>query len=202
MEILYPVSTRAPRDNALARGSVTVLVDREVPVAQEAAFLATLEGLLEAFGRFPGSSGSLVFRREAAGQVAFSILQRFATEADHDAWLASPSFARWREAIAPPEPAPAHVRRYSGMEAFFVSDRAPAAPPRWKMAVVLFLAVMPMSLAMSLWVAPALAHLSLFTGSLLTSVGMVVAMTYAVVPILTTLFQPWLQPSTRGSGAR
>ncbi len=197
MEILYPVSTAAPRDNALAHGSVTVLVDREVPTAQEAGFLATLEGLLEAFGRFPGTTGSLVFRREAAGQVTFSVLQRFATEADHDAWLASPAFARWREAVAPPEPAPGHVRRYSGMEAFFVSAPAPDAPPRWKMAVVLFLAVMPMSLAMSRWVAPELAHLSLFTGSLLTSVGMVIAMTYAVVPLLTRLFQPWLQPSTR-----
>jgi antibiotic biosynthesis monooxygenase (ABM) superfamily enzyme len=196
MEILYPVSTGAPRDNAPAPGSITVLVDREVPAAQEKVFLVTLQGLLEAFGRFPGTSGSLVFRREAAGQVEFSILQRFATEADHDAWLASPAFGRWRETVAPPEPDPGHVRRYSGMEAFFVSARAPAAPPRWKMAVVLFLAVMPMSLAMSRWVAPALAHLSLFTGSLLTSIAMVIAMTYAVVPLLSTLFQRWLQPST------
>jgi antibiotic biosynthesis monooxygenase (ABM) superfamily enzyme len=58
---------------------------------------------------------------------------------------------------------------------------------------VLFFAVLPMSLAMSRWVAPALAHLSLFTGSLLTSVAMVLAVTYAVVPLLTRLFQPWLQ---------
>ena len=65
MEILYPVSTESPRDDAPAPGSITVLVDREVPVAQEKVFLATLTGLLESFGRFPGTSGSLVFRREA-----------------------------------------------------------------------------------------------------------------------------------------
>jgi len=167
------------------------LVDRVVPAEREAAFVITLTGLLEAFGRFPGNSGSVVFRRESGEDVEFSILKRFSSKTAHDAWIASPEFARWRAEVAPATPG--HVRRYSGMETFFVSAKAPDAPPRWKMAVVLFFAVFPMSLAMSRWVAPALAHLSLFTGSLFTSGAMVLAMTYAVVPLLTRIFQPWLQ---------
>ena len=55
-----------------------------------------------------------------------------------------------------------------------------------------------MSLAMSRWVAPALARLPLFTGSLLPSIAMVLAMTYAVVPLLTRIFQPWLRGRTVG----
>jgi antibiotic biosynthesis monooxygenase (ABM) superfamily enzyme len=193
MDILYPVSSTSHPDHPAGGKPVTVLVNTVVPAGREASFVTALKGLLEEFGRFPGTSGSAVFRRESGEEVEFSILKRFSSETAHDAWLASPAFARWRAEVAPVTPTPGHVRRYSGMEAFFVSAKAPDAPPRWKMAVVLFFAVLPMSLAMSRWVAPALAHLSLFTGSLLTSVAMVLAMTYAVVPLLTRLFQPWLQ---------
>ena len=64
------------------------------------------------------------------------------------------------------------------------------------MAVVLLVAVSPMSLAVAHWLAPALARVSLFTGALITSVIMVVSMTWLVVPLLTKLFEPWLQPAT------
>ena len=148
---------------------------------EEPAFRSTLEGLLAEFAHVPGASGSLVFRREAGGEVEFSILQRFATEKDHAAWLASAGFARWRAAVAPSTPTPDHVHRYSGMDAFFVDARAPDAPPRWNMAVVLLVAVYPMSLAVAHWLAPALARVSLFTGALITSVIMVVSMTWLVV---------------------
>ena len=196
MELLYPVSSHPPRDKAPGGASVTALVNRRVSSDEEPAFRSTLEGLLEEFGRVPGASGCLVFRREAGEEVEFSILQRFATEKDHDAWLASAGFARWRAAMAPPTPTPDHVHRYSGMDAFFVDARAPDAPPRWKMAVVLLVAVYPMSLAVAHWLAPALARVSLFTGALITSVIMVVSMTWLVVPLLTKLFEPWLQPAS------
>lgn len=195
MEILRPLQATSSGES----GVLTVLVHRTVPKAEKAVFLERLNGLLRDFGRFPGTSGSMVFQRETGAGVEFSILQKFDGESAHEAWLQSPEFIRWREAVAPPEPEPGHVHRYSGMEAFFVSAGAPDAPPRWKMAVLLLLAVYPMSLAISHWFAPALAHVSLFTGSLITSVSMVVLMTYVVVPILTKLFQWWLQPS---SGSR
>ncbi len=198
MELLYPVSSHPPRGNATGGESVTVLVDRVISSAEEPAFRSTLEGLLEEFARVPGASGSLVFRRESGGDVEFSILQRFATEQDHAAWLASAGFGRWRAAMAPSTPTPDHVQRYSGMDAFFVDAKAPDAPPRWKMAVVLLVAVYPMSLAVAHWLAPALARVSLFTGALITSVIMVVSMTWIVVPLLTKLFEAWLQPASTG----
>jgi antibiotic biosynthesis monooxygenase (ABM) superfamily enzyme len=68
------------------------------------------------------------------------------------------------------------------------------------MAVILMLAVCPMSMAVSRWFAPTLAKMSLLAGSLITSVFMVFVMTYVLVPILTKLFQPWLQPRKSGIG--
>jgi antibiotic biosynthesis monooxygenase (ABM) superfamily enzyme len=81
------------------------------------------------------------------------------------------------------------------MESFFVSAKAPDAPPRWKMAILLLLVVYPLSLALSMWGGPVLASLPVLVGTLLTSVFMVWLMTYVLVPILTTVFQSWLQPT-------
>jgi antibiotic biosynthesis monooxygenase (ABM) superfamily enzyme len=192
MELLYPLP--APGSAAETGGSVTVLVNRVVPRAGEEAFTAVLQELLRDFDHFPGTAGSRLFRRPVGGGVEFSILQQFASQSHHDAWLVSPELARWRSEVAPPVPMPDHVHRYSGMESFFVSAKAPDAPPRWKMAVLLLLVVYPLSLAISTWGGPMLASLPVLAGTLITSVFMVWLMTYVLVPILTKVFQFWLQP--------
>lgn len=194
MELLYPLPETG--SDAAADGAVTVLVSRTVPPASEKPFLNTLKALLCDFDRFPGTSGSRIFRRQSGDGVEFSILQHFASQAGHDAWLASPQFVRWQQEVAPPVPSPDHVHRYSGMEAFFVSARPPDAPPRWKMALLLLLVVYPLSLAISTWGAPALANIPVLLGTLLTSVFMVWLMTYVLVPVLTLVFQSWLQPKS------
>lgn len=197
MKILYPIRSIPEAVSAGKSGEgdpVTVLVHRLVPLAEEKEFLTTLNRLLGDFNRFPGTAGSMVFRRPVGGDIELSIIQRFVGEAEHDAWLGSPQFERWRSKVAPTTPMHGHVRRYSGMESFFVSAQAPDAPPRWKMAVLLMIVVYPMSLALSTWGAPALARLPLFAGTFFTSVFMVLLMTYVLVPILTKLFQRWLQP--------
>lgn len=201
METLRPLPSFSPVGQAVENGPVTVLVNRTVPAEQEKAFCAALKELLREFDGFPGTSGSMVFRREAAGGVEFSILQQFAGKAEHAEWAGSPGFSRWRSEVAPPAPAPGHVQRYSGMEAFFVSAQAPEAPPRWKMAVLLMFAVYPLSLFLSIWGAPLLALLPVLAGTLLTSVFMVLLMTYVLVPLLTKIFQKWLQPDKRGPAA-
>ena len=194
MELLYPLP--APGSAAETGGSVTVLVNRVVPRAEEEAFTAVLQELLRGFDRFPGTAGSRLFRRPLGGGVEISILQHFASQSDHDAWLASPEFARWRSEVAPPVPMPDHIHRYSGMESFFVSSKAPDAPPRWKMAVLLLLVVYPLSLALSTWGGPVLDSLPVLAGTFITSVVMVWLMTYVLVPILTNVFQFWLQPES------
>ncbi|HRJ72313.1 MAG TPA: antibiotic biosynthesis monooxygenase [Terrimicrobiaceae bacterium] len=197
MKTSYAAAWRASGTLADDGGSVSVLVNRTVSTMNEKPFLETLEKLLAAFDAFPGTLGSKVFRRTAGRDVEYSIVQRFARESDHENWLASPEFAEWQRRMAPPEPAPDHVRRYVGLEALFVSAAAPDAPPKWKMAIILMIAVLPMSMAMSHWGAPVLARVSVFWGSLATSVLMVVTMTYALVPLLTAVFQKWLRPVRR-----
>lgn len=192
MEIFRPLTTSAAAEKAVGDGAITILVHCVVPSSSETAFLNLLQERLAEFDRFPGTNGHLIFRRASGENVEISILQRFSGQAAHEAWLASPEFAWWRRAVAPEVPTPGHVRRYTGMESLFVSAQAPDAPPRWKMAILLLGVMFPISFAMSEWGAPALAHLPTLVGSLVTSILMVVLMTYLLVPALTKLFQPWL----------
>jgi len=195
MDVPEPLQLIAPSDSSGENGSVTVLVNRTVPLAEAEEFLKTVQELLREFDRFTGTAGSLVFRRRCGESVEFSILQRFVSRTAHEEWLQSPDFIRWRSRVAPQKPTAGHVQRYVGMESFFVSAQAPEAPPRWKMAIILMLVVYPMSLVMSHWLAPILEKMPLLIGSLLTSVFMVLLMTYVLVPPLTKLFEPWLNPA-------
>ena len=52
-----------------------------------------------------------------------------------------------------------------------------------------------MSLGVSLFLAPALSRLPVLAGAALTSVLMVLGMTYVIVPVLTRRFQAWLNPT-------
>ncbi len=182
MEIFHPLAT------SVADGAMTILVHCIVSPSSETAFLALLQERLVEFEHFPGTKGHMIFKRAGAGTVEISILQSFSGKAAHEAWQVSPEFARWREAVAPAVPTPSHVRRYTGMESFFVSAQAPDAPPRWKMAILLLIVVFPISFAMSEWGASALAHLPTLVGSFATSIIMVALMTYILVPALTKLF--------------
>ncbi len=171
-----------------------MLVHCSVGFSDEAAFLDELRGLLDRFNQFPGTRGAKVFRGKNEDSVEISVLQRFATKADHEAWLNSSEFMQWRTLVEPYAATTGHVRRYTGMESLFVSAAAPDAPPRWKMALLLLLAVYPLSILMSAWLAPILATVPILLGALLTSLVMVWLMTYVLVPALTRCFQQWLTP--------
>lgn len=193
MQIIHSFQSNS-LSNAMGKTeSVTVLVNRRVSSAEEKLFLTTLKSLLEEFDRFPGTLGSMAFRQEVGGEVEFSILQRFSSEADHDVWLNSPGFARWIKEVAPPTPTQDHVHRYSGIESLFVSAQAPNAPPVWKMTVLLIVASYPMTLAVSYWLMPALSGIPMFISTLIMSIFMVAAMTYVIAPFLTKIFQKWLE---------
>lgn len=192
MEILYPLPSLAgaePGEDA----SLTVLVNHTVPAVKKPAFLDALRVMLGRAGSFPGSLGSAIFQQEEGALARITILHRFASVADRDAWLASRDFATWQEAIAATSCTLEHVRTYSGMEALFAAGRADA-PPRWKMALVLLIAVLPLSFALSQWFGKALSSIPPLTGALITSPIMVLLMTYVLVPLLTKLFAGWLQP--------
>jgi uncharacterized protein len=195
MDILYPLPSLTSPEVA-RESSVTVLINHVVDREDRRGFLDALKGFLEEFEKFAGTMGCKVFEQEEGGKVRVTMLQRFDSAKDHEAWLKSEAFRRWEGTISRMRPTVEPVRGYSGMEALFAAERkAPDAPPRWKMAIVLLIAVFPLSVALSVWFGQALANIPPVTGALITSPVMVFLMTYVLVPILTKVFARWLEPS-------
>jgi antibiotic biosynthesis monooxygenase (ABM) superfamily enzyme len=93
-----------------------------------------------------------------------------------------------------PLPAPGSAAKTGGSVTALVNRMVPRAGEEAFTAVLLLLVVYPMSLAISTWGGPVLDSLPVLAGTFITSVVMVWLMTYVLVPILTKVFQFWLQP--------
>ncbi len=80
----------------------------------------------------------------------------------------------------------------------FLSQPEPGeAAPRWKSATATLLGVYPTSLAFNTLLTPCLEALPAALAALITSTGMVLCLTWGVMPAVTRLLHRWLQPSRR-----
>ena len=72
---------------------------------------------------------------------------------------------------------------------------APKAPPRWKSAIVVWLAIYP-SLTFLLWLAgPTIAHWPLELRTLAATAVLVPWMVFFMIPFLQRLLASWLRPA-------
>lgn len=66
-------------------------------------------------------------------------------------------------------------------------------PPRWKMAIITWIAIYPIITILLLIIGPIiLGHLPIPIVTLILSVTLVLLMTFIVMPLLTRAFRPWL----------
>ncbi|WP_228022892.1 hypothetical protein [Streptomyces acidicola] len=88
------------------------------------------------------------------------------------------------------------------METLFTSpqDTTTVAPPRWKMALAAFAAVLPISLIGSGLLGPALSALPLLARVLILALLFSTLMTYLMMPTVTLVLRRWLYSSTSTAG--
>ncbi len=131
----------------------------------------------------------------------FGILRTFASERDRDAFYESPLFKSWQERSRPLAEEEWVVRELHGLEAWFRSPQGP--PARWKMAVLVWMGVWPVSMAMQAllipWLGPAVPHV-VAAGAI--SGATVVILTWIAMPLLVTVAHRWLQPIQRSDRER
>jgi antibiotic biosynthesis monooxygenase (ABM) superfamily enzyme len=88
------------------------------------------------------------------------------------------------------------VRTLTGLETWFTLPAKPGAPspPRYKMAVVTWLAVFPTVLVIFSLFSPVLNMMPTVLRTLVFTLVMVTLMTYVIMPRMTRLFSFWLYP--------
>lgn len=175
---------------------VTGVASRRVEPGREGEFEDWISGILAAVKGFPGYLGSDVLRpSDSETDDEYSIIYRFDHASSLKRWEESDERRRWLDK-AEPLVREQTIRRLTGLETWFTlpSRDGEPAPPRYKMAVVTWLAVFPTVLVIFTLFGPLLNLLPTVLRTLLFTLTMVTLMTYLIMPRMTRLFSFWLYP--------
>jgi len=175
---------------------VTVSITRRVDgnrLAEVTHWVQSGVNLANTYDGFLGSG----WVRAHADSDEWHMLYRFADADTLEAWEASDDRAEWlyegRELVEV-----ARVERRTGIEGWFDAPQpgVPAAPPRWKQAVTIWLGFFPLSLLFTTLVTsfvPIWHELWPIATVLITTLCLTPTMTYFLLPFVTRLLQPWLR---------
>jgi antibiotic biosynthesis monooxygenase (ABM) superfamily enzyme len=178
--------------------SVTVTIARRVKPECKDEFEAFLTGVTNACGQFSGYLGSNVFRPVNADDPEYRIIFKFDRLSNLRHWEASAERQYWFAIAEPLTVSPPQIQVLTGLETWFTLPGKPtiAPPPRFKMALVTWLAVFPLITMISAIFQQFLGMLPLVLRVAVVTAIAVPTMTYLLMPQMTRLFAWWLYPST------
>ena len=173
---------------------IHVAITRKIKPGCEAEFQAALkEFFTTSFGHAGVQGASMLVPPPGSPSPEFGILRTFANTRERDDFYASPMFQAWEERIKPLIEGEAVYRDLNGLEAWFRSPHNP--PPRWKMALLTWIAVWPVSMIVPMALNPLISQSVpkiVFAGAV--AGGIVLVLTWVAMPLLVKLAKGWLHP--------
>jgi antibiotic biosynthesis monooxygenase (ABM) superfamily enzyme len=176
--------------------TIHVAITRRVRPGCEAEFQQALREFFQAsFGHGGVLGASMLTPPPGSDSREYGILRTFASEAERDAFYASPMFQAWEQRARTLTEGEPVYRQLNGLEAWFRSPHNP--PPRWKMAVATFLGVFPVAMTLNLTLGPAIKSWHFLLSNAVFNACVVTLLTWVVMPVITRVLQGWLQPQER-----
>jgi uncharacterized protein len=144
----------------------------------------------------PGTRGvHCLYPPPGSGSTEYGVMRTFASAEDRDAFYASPLYKEWLRQIQPWIEGDSKRRELHGLEAWFREPSLPM-PPDWKMALLTWVAVWPVSMLVPAVLNPVLgARFNFYLGAGIIAAGIVVILTWVAMPLLIKLTFRWLYPS-------
>jgi len=176
---------------------LTVVATWKVKPGKEAAFEELQRAFTNESAKFPGYLGVSVMRNPTPSGE-YVVIYKFDCQEHLDAWQGS---SVRQELLRKAEPLRTDVVRYqigSGLEFWFRSPTSSGHPPRWKMAIITALGVWPVSILVPNLLKPFLASVPQLLQALLIAVGIVIVLTWVVMPVLAKIFRAWLENHPQG----
>lgn len=145
----------------------------------------------------PGTRGvHCLYPPPGSGLTEYGVLRSFASAEDRDAFYASPIYREWLARIEPWIEGDPQKRELTGLEAWFREPGLPM-PPDWKMALLTWIAVWPVSMLVPAVFVPLLGpKFNQVLAAGIIAAGIVVILTWVAMPILVKIAYRWLYPST------
>lgn len=128
-----------------------------------------------------------------SGSTEYGIMRSFASTAERDAFYKSPIYQEWLETIEPMVEGDATYRDLTGLEAWF-RDPEGSRPPVWKMALLTWVAVWPVSILVRAALVPFMGGLPSILQAGIIAAGIVVVLTWFAMPLLIKITHRWLRP--------
>jgi antibiotic biosynthesis monooxygenase (ABM) superfamily enzyme len=178
---------------------VTAVASRRVKPGREREFEDWVSGILGVANKYPGYLGSEVLRPSDPKDNEYKIIFRFDHASNLHAWENSEERQRWLRQSRPLLYEEAKIHVLTGLETWFTlpSKVGEPAPPRYKMAIVTWLAVFPVVAVIFSLFGQWLNLLPTLLRTLVFSAVMVTLMTYVIMPRMTRLFSFWLYPDRK-----
>ncbi|MCE9546273.1 MAG: hypothetical protein K8T25_12225 [Planctomycetia bacterium] len=178
----------------VARASTAFV--QNVPQEAVEKFKSWQLGVTEAARAFAGYEGTDVYPPAGGGGGQWVAVIHFEDDETLQQWLASPARAQWVEKLR------ASVGEFDvktltgGFSQWFaaVSRNAEHAPPGWKMALTVLLALYPTVMLLSIFVVPYTTPLGLAFSMLIGNALSVAALQWLLMPQLTRVLRSWLEP--------
>lgn len=175
---------------------VTVIVSRQVKPGCEKAFEEFISGITAAAMTYEGHLGSNIFRPSDPKYREYKIIFKFDRQSNLRRWEESECRRQWlarAESLTVGSPV---IEILTGLETWFTlpAKKPIKPPPRYKMAVLTFLAIFPLINLVNLLLTPFLVGFPPLIRTFIVCVILVSLMTYVVMPRMTRLFYRWLYP--------
>jgi len=176
---------------------IHIAITRKIKPGCEADFQQVLKEFFQtSFAHIGVRGASMLVPPPGSPSPEFGILRTFANARERDDFYSSPMFQAWEEKIKPLTEGEPARRQLNGLEAWFRSSQNP--PPRWKMALLTWVAVWPVSMAVPAALYPLIGQSvpnALFAGAV--AGGIVLVLTWLAMPILVKLTKGWLSPKNK-----
>lgn len=172
-------------------GPLTVVVTWRVRKGCEREFEAWRHEIAAAALKFPGHMGVNVILPSVA-EREYVVIFRFDTYEHLRAWQESGIRRELLKKAEPFRDSEPSYRLESGLEYWFAPPGVPASPPRWKMALVTVVGVWPASILVPWLLNPLIGGLPSVLQALLVAGGIVILLTWVVMPLLVKILKRWL----------
>jgi uncharacterized protein len=172
---------------------VTEVICRNLAAGHEKDYDDWLERFMISERQFPGYLGTTIIAPGGNTSTVRYVINRFSDQASLDVWENS----KVARSLIDEVNKYSTLQRVTGMETWFNLPNLNTinAPPKWKMAIVSFIAAYSIS---------SVAHyvLSIYLGQrpllieLLMTITLVIGLTYFAMPLLSRLLRRWLYPKS------
>ncbi|MEA5504410.1 antibiotic biosynthesis monooxygenase [Halotia wernerae UHCC 0503] len=178
---------------------VTVIAAHRVKPDREKAFEEIMSNLIQAAMTFEGHLGTNVIRPNDSKDPQYRIIFKFDRISNLHRWENSEIRQRWLVRLTELTHESLPYQILTGLETWFTlpGQRTIEPPSRHKMALITWLAIFPLIVAINVLFGSFLNALPLLLRSLVLTVILVSLMTYVVMPRMTRLFSRWLYPNHR-----